>query len=194
VWSGIFAFGIIGPYFFEEESGNTVTVASDRSVHVVNEFLLPELRRRDIDLATFWFQQDRAKAHTDRQSMNTLRTVFEHRIISRYDDISWPAHLPDLFDCDFVSCGYMESKVFQASRADLHNLEQRIIDEINAISPAMLLGVMESALNRMLQCTNLDRQHLTGVMFNMYLNNGIHLSFHITLNNIYYNMVVSFIL
>jgi hypothetical protein len=29
---------------------------------MVNEFLLPELRRRDMDLANFWFQQDRAIA------------------------------------------------------------------------------------------------------------------------------------
>jgi hypothetical protein len=55
---------------------------------MVNVFLLPELRRRDIDLATFWFQQDRATAHTARQSLNTLRTVFEQRIISRYGDVS----------------------------------------------------------------------------------------------------------
>jgi hypothetical protein len=96
VWSGILAFGIIGPYFFEDETGNAVTVISDWYVHMVNEFLLPELRRRDIEHAIFWFQQDRAKAHTARQSMNTLRTVFEHRIISYYGDISWPARSVDL--------------------------------------------------------------------------------------------------
>jgi hypothetical protein len=94
VWSGILAFGIIG-HFFEDETGNAVTVTSDRYVHMVNEFLLPELRRRDIDLATFWYQQDGATAHTARQSMNALRTVSEHRIISSYGDISWPARSPD---------------------------------------------------------------------------------------------------
>jgi hypothetical protein len=53
VWSGILAFYIIGPFCFEDETGDAVTVASDRYVHMVNEFLLPELRRRDIDIATF---------------------------------------------------------------------------------------------------------------------------------------------
>jgi hypothetical protein len=66
VLSGILAFGIIGPHFFEDETGNTFTVTSDRYVQMVNEFLLPELRRRDMDLATFWFQQDGATEHNAR--------------------------------------------------------------------------------------------------------------------------------
>jgi hypothetical protein len=43
---------------------------------MVNEFLFPELRRREVYLATSWFQQNGAAAHTARQSMNTIRTVF----------------------------------------------------------------------------------------------------------------------
>jgi hypothetical protein len=107
VWSGILAFGIIGPYFFEDETGNSVTVTSDWYVHMVNEFLLPELCRRGMDIATFWFQQDGATAHTARQSMNTLRTMFEHRIIPRYGDISWPARSVGPSACDFFSWGWM---------------------------------------------------------------------------------------
>ena len=37
VWSGILAFGVIGLYFFDDETGNAVTVTSDRYVHMVNE-------------------------------------------------------------------------------------------------------------------------------------------------------------
>jgi hypothetical protein len=93
--------------FFEDETGNAVTVTSDRYVHMVNEFLLQELRRLDMDTATFWFQQDGAIAHTARQSMNTLRTVFEHRVISRYGDISWSAGSADLSVCDLFSWGWL---------------------------------------------------------------------------------------
>jgi hypothetical protein len=102
VWSGTLAFGIIGPYFFEDATGNAVTVISDRYVHMLNEFLLP-----DMDIATFWFRQDGATADTARQSMNTLRTVFEHRKISRYGDISWRTRSADLLACDFFSWGYL---------------------------------------------------------------------------------------
>jgi hypothetical protein len=70
---------------------------------MVNEFLLPELRRRDMDIATCWFQQDGASTLTARQSINTLRNVSEHCIILRYGDISWPKLSADLSACDFFS-------------------------------------------------------------------------------------------
>jgi len=38
-WSGISAFGVIGPCFFEDETSSAVTVTSDRYMHMVNEFL-----------------------------------------------------------------------------------------------------------------------------------------------------------
>jgi hypothetical protein len=41
------------PYFSEDETGNAVTVTSDRYVLMVNEFFLPELRHGDMDIATF---------------------------------------------------------------------------------------------------------------------------------------------
>jgi hypothetical protein len=114
----------------------------------VNEFLLPQLRRRDIDLDTVWFQQDGATAHTAWQSVNTLKNVFEHRIISRYGNISWPARSPDVSACDFFLWDYLKRKLFQTRQAYLDNLKQRISEEINAISPAMLLHVMECVMNR----------------------------------------------
>ena len=47
-------------------------MTSVRYVHTVNEFLLPEQRRRDIDLTAIWLEQHGATAHTDRQSMINL--------------------------------------------------------------------------------------------------------------------------
>jgi hypothetical protein len=51
-WSGISASGITGPYFCEDETGSAIIVTSDRYAHSANELLFPELRRRDIELAT----------------------------------------------------------------------------------------------------------------------------------------------
>jgi hypothetical protein len=132
---------------------------------MANEFFFPDLRRRDIDPATFWFQQDGETSHTARQSMDTLRTVFERRITSRYGDISWPAPLPDVSACDLFSRVNLKSKEFETRPAELHNLKQSISDEINAIPPAMLLRIMESVLDQLHQYINLDGRHLTGVIF-----------------------------
>jgi hypothetical protein len=38
VWYAVAPFGVIGPYFFEED-GVTVTVNSDRYIHMLNNFL-----------------------------------------------------------------------------------------------------------------------------------------------------------
>ena len=66
-------FGITDPYFFKDEIGSAVAVTSDRYVHIVNELLFPELRGRDIDLATIRQQPAGPTSHTARQSTNTLR-------------------------------------------------------------------------------------------------------------------------
>ena len=42
VWCAIGIFGIIGPYFFEDENGATVTVNAERYIHMLNTFLRPQ--------------------------------------------------------------------------------------------------------------------------------------------------------
>jgi hypothetical protein len=107
IWSGISAFGVIGPYFFEDESGNAVTLTSDRHVRMVNEFLFPELHSHDIDIATIWCQQD---GYTARPWMDAFRTMFEHRVISPYGNISWQARSPDLSACDLFLRGLLKKQ------------------------------------------------------------------------------------
>lgn len=98
VWCAVADFGIIGPYFFEEEE-RTVTVTSDRYVHMLNTFLQPKLN--EIGNRMLWYQQDGATAHTSRRSMEVLRQMFPGRLISLRGDMPWPARSPDLAACDF---------------------------------------------------------------------------------------------
>ena len=39
VWCGFWAGGVIGPYFFEDEAGQVVTVNGDRYRVMIREFL-----------------------------------------------------------------------------------------------------------------------------------------------------------
>ena len=57
VWCGIASFGVLGPYFFEDNEGAAVTVTSKRYVAMLRNFCEPEFRRRGIDLSSVWFQQ-----------------------------------------------------------------------------------------------------------------------------------------
>ena len=74
VWCALASFGIIGPYFFKDHNGRTVTVTSDRYVNMVNTVLLPALTSHNRH--QIWFQQDGATTHTAHQSMAVLRHAF----------------------------------------------------------------------------------------------------------------------
>ena len=77
VWCAISQFGVIGPYFFEED-GVTVTVNSERYVAMLQNYLQPRMEEiiENEGLGVVWFQQDGATAHTARISLNILRHTF----------------------------------------------------------------------------------------------------------------------
>ena len=127
------------PLFFEDQNGNTVTVTSDRYVAMLNEFVFPQLQNLNIDVASVYFQQDGATAHTARDSMATLRTVFEGRLISRFGDIPWPPRSPDLTVCEFFLWGYVNDIVYRPPLpATLDDLQERITGAINSITVDIL--------------------------------------------------------
>ena len=71
VWCGLEKCRIFGPFFFKEGE-ETATVTSDPYIRMFENCFLPELRRRGINRASMWFQQDGATAHTARVSMTAV--------------------------------------------------------------------------------------------------------------------------
>ncbi|XP_075215399.1 uncharacterized protein LOC142321286 [Lycorma delicatula] len=141
VWCAVADFGIIGPYFFDEE-GRTVTVTSQRYVHVLNNFLKP--KPNEIGNPVVWYQQDGATAHTERQSMEVLRQMFPGRLISLRGSMPWPARSPDLAACDFFLWGYLKSKVYKNKPRTTDELKAAIRHEIAEIPQEMTTRVMHN--------------------------------------------------
>lgn len=54
VWCGFWFGGIIGPYFFRNEAGDTVTVNGERYRSMIINFLWPQLE--EVYLDNIWFQ------------------------------------------------------------------------------------------------------------------------------------------
>ena len=79
VWCWFWSRGIIGPFFFENEQEDAVTVIGDRAL--LNEFLLTKIEEESI--GNIWFQQDDATCHVAEATLDILSPVFEDRIISR---------------------------------------------------------------------------------------------------------------
>jgi len=57
-WVAISKYGIIGPFWFEDENEQPQTVNKERYVAVLMTFLASLGRRRGMDRDQQWFQQD----------------------------------------------------------------------------------------------------------------------------------------
>lgn len=99
VWCGLWAGGVIGPYFFKNENGRNVTVNGLRYREMITDYLVPKIQ--ELDIHDIWFQQDGATCHTARETMNLLATHFDENIISRFGPINWPPRSCDLTPLDY---------------------------------------------------------------------------------------------
>ena len=98
VWCAIGKRGIFGPYIFEDNDGNRVTVNAERYIEMMRRKFVPALRRkRGIDINTVVFQQDGAPPHCSNRTLEFLRQYFPgDRLISRRTDNPWTPYSPDL--------------------------------------------------------------------------------------------------
>lgn len=163
VWCGITSSRIIGPYFFEDVDGNTVTVNGNRYRQMLQEYFFPEVE--DMNTENIWFQQDGATAHTARETMDMLRMNFPQRVISRFGDVPWPPRSPDLSPLDFFLWGYLKGKVYIDKPNTLQELKLKIIQEISRITPDMLSAVMNSVIKRARLCLTNNGNHLKNIIF-----------------------------
>jgi hypothetical protein len=153
VWVAMSRQRISGPYFFN------FTVNSERYINNILEPFVNELD--DQELQYGHFQQDSATAHTAFNTMRYLRQFFGERIISRG---RWPSRSPDLTPLDFFLFGHLKNKVFTRNLHTVEELQAAITEEIQNITPQMLLNVFDSLKRRV----NICLQH-GGAQFEHYL-------------------------
>jgi hypothetical protein len=161
----IFSFGIIGPYFFEDEREEAVTVTGPRYVHMLENFLGPELARHPVTEEKF-SKQDGATSHTAPDSMAAVRNLFPNHVISRYGDTTCSTRSPDLSACDFFLWGYLKSQVFKAPTPQtVQELKHRIQQEVKRIPVEMFQRVMGDVRKRLTECLQRNGGHLNDVIF-----------------------------
>ena len=131
IWCGFWAGGIIGPYFFENEADQAVTV-NDRYRDMITQFFLPKLD--DINVANMWFQD--ATCYTIiHKTIQLLHETFPGHVLSRFDDQNWPPRSYDLTPLDFFLWGYLKSKVYVNNSTTICALQEEIKHCINEIQP-----------------------------------------------------------
>ncbi|GFV85433.1 putative transposase [Trichonephila clavipes] len=132
VWCALWAGGIIGPYFKNDE-GHNVTVNGDRYRAMITNFFIPELNNHDVQ--ELWFQQDGATCHTGRATIDLLKDTFGDRIISRFGPVNWPPRSCDLTPLDYFLWGYVKSLVYADKPQTLDHLKDNIRRVIADIRP-----------------------------------------------------------
>lgn len=165
VWAALSARGVIGPYFFENERGHTVTVNTERYIAMLQNFLAPTLQDFDGFNQRSWFQQDGATCHTSNDSLSAVREIFGKKVISKRGDINWPPRSPDLSPMDFFLWGYLKSKVFDTNPVSTEELKERIREEMQNISQNTCNAVIANFRSRLQQCQNNGGLHMDDVIF-----------------------------
>lgn len=131
--------GVIGPFFFEDENGDVVTVNQER---YVQQALVPFWEKLGekvgADRREEWFQQDGATPHTAQKSLQWLKEKFDKRLISLKTDVEWSPNSPDLSPLDFFLWGYMKDRVYAHKPRSTHELKEAIRSEARQIPQQMI--------------------------------------------------------
>ncbi|CAK9810854.1 Transposable element Tc3 transposase [Anthophora plagiata] len=163
VWCGFWVRGVIGPYFFDNDVGNAVTVTGIRYRDMITNFLWKELN--GMDLEDIFFQQDGATCHTAAETMQLFQTKFYGRVISRHGDVNWPPRSCTLTPLDFFLWGFLKGKVYANNPQTIPELKEVIGRTITEISPQMCHNVIENFNKRINVCQQGRGGHLSDIVF-----------------------------
>ena len=132
--------GTIGPFFFEDENGDTVTVNQERYMAQALSPFWKELGKKAgaDQRMTDWFQQDGASPHTAKASLLWLQRKFNGRLISLKTDVEWAPNSPDLSPLDFFMWGYLKARVYQNKPRSSRELKTAIMSEVRQIPAQMI--------------------------------------------------------
>ena len=151
-WVAISKHGIIGPFWFEDDNEQCVTINTERYVQVLGKFWTALGRRREVVRVLQWFQQDGATPHTSKESLAWLQQRFPDRLISRRCDPQWSPHSPDLNPPDFYLWGYLKDRVYANNPQSIPDLKAAITAAIRAIPREECGRVIENFARRIQVC------------------------------------------
>ena len=143
VWCAGGEFGVLGPIFFFRRLGWQCSIRYICSLQWnVRKFPATTTQRTCYWCRKHLIPQDGAIAHITQRTMRYLREIFPRHIISHQGDSSWPARSADLAQCDFFLWGYLKGDVYKHCPRNLVELKTSIREEIQQITPAMTVSVM----------------------------------------------------
>ena len=163
-WCAMSTHGIIGPFWFEDNYGDAVTVNAERYRQILAKFWSSLRRIRSVDRADQWFQQDGATPHTATATLGWLRNKFGDQVISRKTVNPWASHSPELNPPDFFLWGYVKDRVYVTKPRSIDELKAAVSDVIKGISSDVCSSVVTNFAVRVRECFARDGAHIEHVL------------------------------
>lgn len=126
IWLGVIDDNVIGPYFFHNQIVNARMYRN-----MLRNFVIPDLRRQNIDPKTIIFMQDGAPIHGTEQVRRFLKENFFAWIGRGMGaTIAWPPRSPDFNPLDYFVWGRVRNDVKNQTIENLNELETKITNVI----------------------------------------------------------------
>ena len=107
-------------------------------------------------------------AHTALDIRDWLNEFFPNHIIALHHNPEWPPRSPDLTPCDFFLWGYVKSRVFVSPPANVDDLRQRIVREIDHVKrdQMMIKRAVRDMIRRARMCIQEGGRHIERLLEN----------------------------
>lgn len=151
VWIGVIDTNIVGPYFFQG------SVNSNSYLNMLNEFVMPDLRRLGKNSEEIIYMHDGAPPHITQNVRDFLTDNFFGWIGRGNGSImEWPPRSPDFNPLDFFVWGYLTDLVYLNKPECIRDLEMKIYEAVDNITANMLENVQDNFMKRMEKCLEED--------------------------------------
>lgn len=148
VWVAMSRRRVIGPIFFQG------TINAER---YINQILNPFINQlHDDELHNGYFQQDNARPHVARVTMEYLRQFYDERLIS---DGRYPPRSCDLSPLDYFLFPLLKNTIFKNPVQTLDVLQERIVENCLAVTPDLLIKVFNNMGQRVNLCIQEQGRH-----------------------------------
>ena len=107
---------------------------------MLEDYLLPQLERRQVPQQRVWFQQDGARPHTAAATLTHLQGAFPGKVLSKEGSVNWPPRSPD----SAAVWGYLKAQVYRTPVRSLPILERRIRATIRSIPQRTLKAALDT--------------------------------------------------
>jgi len=105
-------------------------------------------------------QQDGARPHTSKKSIQKLKEIFGTQLISQNTEFAWPPRSPDLSIPNFFGWGYLKDNVYRNSLQKMPDLIENIQNQVKMISSETLVRVSANFEKRLQVCCDLNGGYL----------------------------------